>query len=106
MYDVAIVGGGPGGYAAALYAHNFDLKVALIERDLVGGTCLHRGCIPAKAWLRTAEVFSTVAGASSFGVDVGGPVLDWARALDRKDAIVSRLHSGLSGLLDKPPRLM
>ena len=101
MYDVAIVGGGPGGYAAALYAHNFDLKVALIERDLVGGTCLHRGCIPAKAWLRTAEVFSTVAGASPFGVDVGAPVLDWARALDRKDAIVSRLHSGLSGLLVK-----
>ena len=61
MYDIAIIGGGPGGYAAALYAHNFGLSVALITRERVGGTCLLRGCIPAKAWLQTAEVYSTVA---------------------------------------------
>ena len=57
MYDVVIIGGGPGGYAAALYAHNFGLNVALVEKDRVGGTCLLRGCIPAKTWLKTAEVY-------------------------------------------------
>ena len=51
MYDVVIIGGGPGGYAAALYAHNFGLSVALVEKDLVGGACLHRGCVPTTAWL-------------------------------------------------------
>ncbi len=56
MYDLVVVGGGPGGYAAALYAHNFGLRVALVEKDRVGGTCLLRGCIPAKQWLHVAEV--------------------------------------------------
>ncbi|MGZ8786320.1 MAG: FAD-dependent oxidoreductase, partial [Acidimicrobiia bacterium] len=61
MYDVVIIGGGPGGYAAGLYAHNFGLSVALVEKDpTVGGTCLLRGCIPAKHWLHTADVFTTV----------------------------------------------
>ncbi|MCB2223071.1 MAG: dihydrolipoyl dehydrogenase [Actinobacteria bacterium] len=99
MYDVAIIGGGPGGYAAALYAHNFGLQVALVERDLVGGTCLHRGCIPAKSWLQTAEVFTEVAGAAEFGVIASAPALDWPAALARKNAVVERLHGGLSGLL-------
>lgn len=99
MHDVAIIGGGPGGYAAALYAHNFGLSVALIEKDEVGGTCLHRGCIPAKAWLQTAEVFTEVAGAGDFGVDAGTPTLDWGRALERKNGVVDQLHRGLSGLL-------
>jgi len=56
VHDVVIIGGGPGGYAAALYAHNFGLAVALVEKERVGGTCLIRGCIPAKAWLETASV--------------------------------------------------
>lgn len=99
MYDVAIIGGGPGGYAAALYAHNFGLSVALVEKAEVGGTCLHRGCIPAKSWLHTAEVFTSVASAGDFGVVTQSPVLDWTRALDRKNAVVSQLHKGLSGLM-------
>lgn len=99
MYDVAIIGGGPGGYAAALYAHNFGLSVALIERDKVGGTCLHRGCIPAKAWLQTAEVFGEVARAAEFGVMSSAPSLDWGVALDRKNTVVDQLHKGLAGLL-------
>jgi len=99
VHDVAIIGGGPGGYAAALYAHNFGLSVALIERELVGGTCLHRGCIPAKSWLQTAEVFSEVARAAEFGVMTSAPTLDWGAALARKNGIVSRLHGGLAGLL-------
>jgi len=99
MYDVAIIGGGPGGYAAALYAHNFGLSVALVEKDTVGGTCLLRGCIPAKSWLRTAEVFTTVAAAADFGVTASQPSVDWAAALERKNRNVSQLVSGLQGLL-------
>ena len=99
MYDVAIIGGGPGGYAAALYAHNFGLSVALIEKAEVGGTCLHRGCIPAKAWIHTAEVFAEVAAAADVGVMASAPILDWPRALQRKDAVVAQLYKGLLGLL-------
>lgn len=101
MYDIAIIGGGPGGYAAALYAHNFGLSVALVERDEVGGTCLHRGCIPAKTWLQTAAVFSSVAGAAEFGVEASQPSLDWTKALERKNGIVHKHHTGLAGLLKK-----
>jgi dihydrolipoamide dehydrogenase len=102
VYDVAIIGGGPGGYAAALYAHNFGLSVALVEKDpAVGGTCLHRGCIPAKAWLQTAEVYATVAGAADFGVHASAPSLDWQAARERKDRVVHQLVSGLQGLLKK-----
>lgn len=99
MYDVAIIGGGPGGYAAALYAHNFGLSVALVEKAEVGGTCLHRGCIPAKAWIHTAEVFAEVASAAEVGVIATAPQLDWGRARDRKNQVVSQLHRGLQGLL-------
>ena len=99
MYDVAIIGGGPGGYASALYAHNFGLSVALIEKDEVGGTCLLRGCIPAKSWLQTAEVYSTVAAAGDFGVVSSPPEVDWSAALDRKQQVVTGLVRGLSGLL-------
>ncbi len=99
MHDLVIIGGGPGGYAAALYAHNFGLSVALVERDLVGGTCLHRGCVPAKAWLETAERFVSVAEAGEFGVVAAPPGLDWVRARERKDRVVGQLHRGLGGLL-------
>ena len=99
MYDVVIIGGGPGGYAAALYAHNFNLNVALVEKDKVGGTCLLRGCIPAKAWLKTAEVYSEVKRAAEFGVNTDEPTIDWGAALDRKNRVVDGLVKGLGGLL-------
>ena len=99
VHDVVIIGGGPGGYAAALYAHNFGLSVALVEKERVGGTCLIRGCIPAKAWLETASVYQTVARSGEFGVRSTEPTLDWAAALSRKNQIVDGLVSGLSGLL-------
>lgn len=99
MHDVVIIGGGPGGYAAALYAHNFGLSVALVERERVGGTCLIRGCIPAKAWLESASVYQTVARSEEFGVRSTEPTLDWAAALSRKNQIVDGLVAGLSRLL-------
>lgn len=99
MTDIVIVGGGPGGYAAALYAHNFGLDVTLVEKERPGGTCLIRGCIPAKQWLHIAEVYSTVANAAEFGVTTSQPEIDWSAALARKNQSVEGLVRGLGGLL-------
>jgi dihydrolipoamide dehydrogenase len=101
LADIVIVGGGPGGYAAALYAENFGLSVALIDKERPGGTCLLRGCIPAKQWLYIADVFTTVSHAAEFGVDAGQPTLDWEAALARKNQTVEGLVRGLGGLLKK-----
>jgi dihydrolipoamide dehydrogenase len=99
LADIVIVGGGPGGYAAALYAHNFDLDVTLVEKERPGGTCLIRGCIPAKQWLHIAEVYRTVTHAAEFGVNTSQPELDWEAALARKNQSVEGLVRGLGGLL-------
>ena len=101
MSDIVIVGGGPGGYASALYAHNFGLDVTLVEKERPGGTCLIRGCIPAKQWLQIAEVYKTVASAADFGVVTHDPELDWSAALSRKNQTVEGLVRGLGGLLKK-----
>ncbi len=98
-HDVVIIGGGPGGYAAALYGAAAGLDVAMVEKDKVGGTCLHRGCIPAKELLETAHVYRTVAGAKEFGVQADQPGLDLGAAMDRKSKVVDGLFKGLQGLL-------
>jgi len=98
-FDVVIVGGGPGGYGAALYGAAAGLNVAMVEKDKVGGTCLHRGCIPAKELLETAAVFRTVAGASDYGVEASAPALAMAKTMARKAQVIDQLHGGLSGLL-------
>ena len=101
-YDIVVLGGGPGGYATALYAASAGLSVALVEADKVGGTCLHRGCIPAKALLHAAEVFRTVRHAGEHGVRLPAgvtPEPDWPAANKRKSGITNQLHKGLSGLL-------
>jgi dihydrolipoamide dehydrogenase len=100
-YDLAVIGGGPGGYAAALYAGAAGLSVALVEMEKVGGTCLHRGCVPAKEFLETASVYRAVDGAKEFGIQAGQPTVDFAVSLARKNKVVDQLWKGLQGLLAK-----
>src|SRR5436190_16578158 len=98
-FDVVVVGGGPGGYPAAIRAAQYGLKVALIEKERQGGVCLNWGCIPTKAMLRSAEVFETIQHASDFGVDVQGAKLNYPKVLERKNVIVKGLTDGVGHLL-------
>src|SRR5690606_119747 len=100
-FDVVVIGGGPGGYVAAIRGAQLGLKVALVEQDKVGGTCLHRGCIPTKAYLRSAEVLHTLRAAREFGVEAGDIRLDFAAVRSRKDKVVGNLYKGVQGLLKK-----
>lgn len=98
-FDVLILGAGSAGYACALRAAQLGLTVGLIERDEVGGTCLHQGCVPTKAVLHAAEVADVVREAGSVGVDATLGGIDAAAVNRFKDGVVGRLHKGLSGLL-------
>ena len=100
-FDLVVIGGGPGGYGAALYGAAAEMSVAVVERDKVGGTCLHRGCIPAKQFLETATVFRTVASAREFGVQADAPTVDFATSQGRKQKVVDQLWKGLQGLMKK-----
>ncbi len=100
VFDLVVLGGGPGGYAAALYAASAGLECALVEEQRVGGTCLHRGCIPAKELLETATVVRTVRHAGEFGVNASDPTIDLAITQTRKQAVIDRLTKGLESLLD------
>jgi len=100
-YDVAILGGGPGGYVAAIRAGQLGLRTVLIERDRVGGTCLHWGCIPTKALLEAAEVLLLCRRAGEFGVKVAEATLDLKAAMERKERVVKKNLMGTESLLRK-----
>lgn len=99
VHDVVILGGGSGGYAAALRAAQLDLSVVLIERDKVGGTCLHRGCIPTKALLHAAEIADSARESERFGVKASFEAIDMPGVNKYKDGVVGRLYKGLQGLI-------
>jgi len=103
IFDVAIIGGGPAGYTAAIRGAEYGLKVALIEKSSkLGGTCLHVGCIPTKALLFNAEIWDHLSHAAEFGISgIGTPTLDWAAVLKRKDAIIAKHAKGLDFLMKK-----
>ena len=99
---ITILGGGPGGYEAAIYAAKKGAEVTLIEKDKVGGTCLNRGCIPTKALLACAEVYETVQESRAFGILMDGEVTaDYPAIIERKNKIASSLEKGIRYLLDK-----
>ena len=98
-FDLVILGGGSGGYAAALRGAQLGLSVALIEKDKLGGTCLHRGCIPTKALLHAGEIADNSRHASDFGVNAQFISMDMAAVNAYKDGVVSKLHKGLQGLV-------
>ena len=98
-FDVAIIGGGPGGYVAAIRASQLGLSVALFERDRVGGLCLNWGCIPSKAILKNADVVNLVRDAKKWGISVTDPQYDFGAAVDRSRQVAEQLVKGVEGLL-------
>ncbi len=101
-FDVVIIGSGPGGYVAAIRAGQLGLKTALVERDKrLGGTCLHRGCIPTKSLLWTAELYSHVLEAAEFGIDLKNPAINWVQALKHKEKVVTKGANGIDFLMKK-----
>ncbi len=99
VFDVVVIGGGPGGYGAALYAAAAGLEVALVEMNKLGGTCLNVGCIPAKELLETASVLRTVREAGDFGVNTSVPDLDISVTMARKQKVIDQLIGGVGQLL-------
>jgi dihydrolipoamide dehydrogenase len=98
-FDVVVIGGGPGGYVAALRAAQLGAKTAIVEKDRLGGTCLVRGCIPTKALLQSSELYTMAKGGAPFGVVADKVGFDWPAAQKRKTAVVDQLVKGVEGLL-------
>ena len=99
--DIAILGGGPGGYVAAIQAAKLGAKVIVIEKDTLGGTCLNWGCIPTKALVRSAQVFADIKQSDQYGILLENPRIDMKRVIERKDDIVASLVAGIEDLFDK-----
>lgn len=102
QYDVVIIGSGPGGYVAGIRAGQLKLKVAVVERDpFLGGTCLHRGCIPTKALLENADIWQKIQKAKDFGITVGDVTIDWSAVQKRKQGVVDQNSKGIEFLFKK-----
>src|SRR5262245_39027994 len=100
-FDVIIIGSGPGGYVTAIRASQLGLKVALVERDKLGGICLNWGCIPTKALLRSAEVYRNFQHAKEYGLSAEGVKFDPAALVDRSRKVAGRLSNGVGMLMKK-----
>lgn len=100
-FDLVIIGGGPGGYVAAIRAAQLGAKVAVVEKDSLGGTCLNRGCIPTKALAASAELFHNLKNAGTFGINVEGVSLDFSQVMNRKREIVANLVKGIEFLFSR-----
>ena len=101
QYDLIVLGSGPGGYVAAIRAAQLGLKVAIVERELLGGICLNWGCIPTKALLRSAEVFHNMKHADAYGLSVEKPGFDLAKVVGRSRAVSKQLNQGVTHLMKK-----
>lgn len=100
-YDLVILGGGTGGYVAAIRAAQYGLSVAIVEKEQLGGTCLHRGCIPTKSLLRSAEVYRQTKNARDFGIEIPSYQINYEAVHQRKNEIVEKLHNGIKTLMKK-----
>ncbi|WP_373892720.1 dihydrolipoyl dehydrogenase [Virgibacillus natechei] len=100
-YDLVVLGGGTGGYVAAIRASQLGMQVAIVEKGELGGTCLHRGCIPSKALLRSAEVYRQTIEAADYGIETKEATLNFTKVQERKNTIVKKLHQGVQGLMKK-----
>jgi dihydrolipoamide dehydrogenase len=100
-YDLIVLGSGPGGYVAAIRASQLGLKVAVVERESLGGICLNWGCIPTKALLRSAEVFHHMKHAEAYGLTAGAPGFDLAKVVARSRGVAKQLNQGVTGLMKK-----
>lgn len=101
QYDLVVLGGGTAGYVAAIRASQLGKKVAIVEKSLLGGTCLHKGCIPTKALLKSAEVTRTVRQSSEFGIDTNDFHINFKKMMSRKTDIVNQMHNGVQSLMQK-----
>jgi dihydrolipoamide dehydrogenase len=101
MYDLIVIGAGPGGYEAAAHAGRMGKKVALIEKERLGGTCLNVGCIPAKTFLRSSKLFHECGEAASYGVILGSIAFDMPAVVERKNRVVGTLTKGVEGMLKR-----
>ncbi|WP_440895801.1 dihydrolipoyl dehydrogenase [Amphibacillus sp. Q70] len=100
-YDLVILGGGMGGYVAAIRARQLGLSVALVEANLLGGTCLHQGCIPTKTLLKSAAVYQTILNSREFGIDTSQPTIHFSEIQNRKKNVVEQLYQGVQYLMKK-----
>lgn len=100
-YDLVVLGAGPGGYVAAIRAAQLGMKVAVVEKEKVGGVCLHKGCIPSKSLLRSAELYHDMKNSENYGISVADVKLDMKLVQQRKQKVVSQLHKGVEHLLKK-----
>jgi dihydrolipoamide dehydrogenase len=100
-YDLVVLGSGPGGYVAAIRASQLGLKVAIVERELLGGICLNWGCIPTKALLRSSEIYHYITHADAYGLSAEKPGFDLAKVVKRSRGVAGQLNAGVKGLMKK-----